>query len=120
MTAADHIPEKRTFTSGEWIKVEDIAHARSGDKGDMVNIAFIAHHPEYHQLLKQLITPNILAEWFKGWTEGPFEVWSVPGVSAINCLIHSVLQGGGAISLRLDAQGKALGQVLLQAPLQIP
>ena len=85
----------------------------------MVNIALIAHQPEWMELLSDAVTPEVLASWFKGWTEGPFEVFEVPGIGAINCLIHNVLQGGGAVSKRLDSQGKALGQIVLDAEVEI-
>jgi len=101
------------------VRLGEIAHGRSGDKGDMVNIALIAHKPEWMELLSDAVTPKVLASWFKGWTEGPFEVFEVPGIGAINCLIHNVLQGGGAVSKRLDSQGKALGQIVLNAEVEI-
>ena len=113
-------PKQSNFKSGQTIKLGDLAFARSGDKGDMVNIALIAHHTEDAHWLEKTITPTLLAEWFEGWSEGPFEVWPVPGVGAVNCLIHRVLQGGGAVARRLDAQGKALGQAVLQANITLP
>jgi len=101
------------------IKLGDLVHARSGDKGDNINIALICHKREWLPLLESAITPELLAEWFKGWSDGPFEVFPVYGVGAVNCLIHNVLQGGGTVSRRMDAQGKALGQILLGADLKV-
>lgn len=101
------------------IKLGDLVHGRSGDKGDNINIALICHKREWLPLLESVITPELLAKWFKGWSEGPFEVFPVHGVGAVNCLIHNVLQGGGTVSKRIDAQGKSLGQIILNANINI-
>jgi hypothetical protein len=101
------------------VYLRDLAHARSGDKGDLVNIALIAHDEEAFEILKQGITTEILKSWFEGWTEGPFEIYSIESIHSLNCVIHNVLQGGGTTSRRLDAQGKALGQALLQAWIEV-
>ena len=98
-----------------WIPLSRLAHGRSGDKGDLVNIGLIAHDPAWLPLLIDAVTPERLAEWFAGWTDGPFRVYPVPGVGGINCILHRILQGGGTVCHRLDAQGKALGQVVLGA-----
>ena len=103
----------------ERVKLSTIAHGRSGDKGDMVNIALIAHRKEWMQFLVDCVTPEWLAEIFADMVEGHIEVHSVPGVGGINCLLHGALQGGGTIALRKDAQGKMMGQVLLQADIEI-
>jgi hypothetical protein len=104
---------KQTITLGQ------LVHSRSGDKGNHVNIALICHKKEWLPLLQKTITPEILANWFEGWSNGPFEVFSVAGVGAVNCMIHNVLQGGGTVAKRLDAQGKAIGQVILDAKIVI-
>ena len=101
------------------IKLSELVHGRSGDKGDKINIALICHKRQWLPLLESVITPELLAKWFKGWSEGPFEVFPVYGVGAVNCLIHNVLQGGGTVSKRIDAQGKAVGQVLLVVEINI-
>ena len=101
------------------IKLGQLVHGRSGDKGDNVNIALICHKKEWLPLLESTITPRLLAKWFKGWSDGPFEVYPVYGIGAVNCLIHNVLQGGGTVSKRLDAQGKALGQIILNTDIKI-
>ncbi|HIF91103.1 MAG TPA: hypothetical protein EYQ58_06180 [Candidatus Poseidoniales archaeon] len=101
------------------IKLSELVHGRSGDKGDKINIALICHKRQWLPLLESVITPELLAKWFKGWSEGPFEVFPVCGVGAVNCLIHNVLQGGGTVSKRIDAQGKAVGQVLLGVEIAI-
>jgi hypothetical protein len=101
------------------IKLGDLVHGRSGDKGNKINIALICHQKQWLPLLESVITPKLLAKWFKGWSEGPFEVFSVDGVGAVNCLIHNVLQGGGTVSKRIDAQGKSLGQIILNVNIKI-
>ncbi len=101
-----------------WIPLENLAHGRSGDKGDSFNIGLIAHQKEWLPLLENAITPEILQEWFGDSVSGEIKVWSLPGIGALNCLFRGALGGGGTTSLMLDAQGKTWGQSLLR--LRVP
>ena len=101
------------------VPLSTIAHGRSGDKGNHVNIGLIAHQMEWFPLLKQCITPHWLKSIFSDMTRGDVEVFPVPGIGGINCVMKESLQGGGTVSLRKDAQGKMLGQVILQAEIRI-
>ena len=108
-----------SMTNKVRIPLSSIAHGRSGDKGDMVNIGLIAHRKEWFPLIQKYVTPEWLKIIFEGMVSGEIEVHPVPGIGAINCILNGALQGGGTVALRKDAQGKMMGQVILQAEIEI-
>jgi hypothetical protein len=91
-----------------------MALARSGDKGDSANIAIIARHPAYVEVLRREVTVERLAEHFRYLVHGPIERFEAPGLHAFNFLLQNALGGGGMASLRIDPQGKAYGQMALE------
>jgi hypothetical protein len=97
-----------------WIPLSDLAHGRSGDKGDAFNIGLIAHQKNWIELLENAVTPELLGEWYGNSVSGLISVWPMPGIGAINCLLQGGLGGGGTTSLMLDAQGKIWGQSILR------
>lgn len=97
-----------------------IAHGRSGDKGDDCNIAVIARHPDFLPILRERLTPEVVAARFAHLMTGKVERFEVPGVHAYNFLLHEALGGGGMASLRNDPQGKSYAQILLALPIQVP
>lgn len=95
----------------------DIAWAHSGDKGDMVNIGVAARRPEdYAQLLEEL-TPDRVKAHFADICLGEVRCHPLPNLDAVNIVMTQVLDGGPTRSLRLDPQGKALGDALLLMPI---
>lgn len=100
--------------------LEDLAWARSGDKGDSANIGVIARHPAYVPYIWAALTPERIAEVFKDQTPGEIERFFLPGSHSMNILMHNAIGGGGIASLRNDAQGKGFAQKLLSVPVQIP
>jgi len=100
------------------VRVGELAHARSGDKGDTANIGVIAYTPEAWEWLRRELTPEVVAHHFRAVGQGRVERFELENLFALNFVLHDVLGGGGSRSLRVDAQGKALGQAILQ--LQIP
>ena len=102
------------------VKLLQIAHARSGDKGDTANIGLIALKPEFYPILAQEVTCERVKEHFKGICEGPVECFELPNLNALNFLLHNSLGGGGTLSLRTDAQGKTLSAALLRMEIEIP
>jgi hypothetical protein len=92
----------------------ELAHARSGDKGDTANIGLIALKPEYYPLLVRQVTAARVARHLRGLVTGPVERYELPNLSALNFVLHGALDGGGTISLRTDAQGKVLSTALLR------
>ncbi len=101
------------------IRLLDIAHARSGDKGDTGNVGVIARRQEYYPLLKKYLTVERVGEHFRGIALGPVERFELPNLCALNFLLHHALGGGGTRSLKNDAQGKTLSSVMLKMELDI-
>jgi hypothetical protein len=107
---------------GDWIEVplEQLAYARSGDKGNNANIGIIARKPEYLSLLSEQLTAQAVDDYFAHLVEGDVERFEVPGLNAFNFLMTEALGGGGTASVRVDAQGKAYGQMLLSMAIKVP
>jgi len=101
------------------IQLYQIAHARSGDKGDTGNVGVIARKPEYYPLLVKYLTEERVQQHFKGICLGKVERFELPNIEALNFLLHNSLGGGGTKSLKNDAQGKILSSVMLRMELEI-
>lgn len=102
------------------IRLVDIAHARSGDKGDTANVGLIAIEPRWYELLAQTVTRERVGEHFRGMIDGPVERFELPNLNALNFLLHGALDGGGTLSLKTDAQGKVYSTALLRMVLDVP
>jgi hypothetical protein len=101
------------------VRLIDIAHARSGDKGDTANVGVIARRAEYYPLLVKYLTIERIKKHFEGIALGDVERFELPNLMALNFLLHRALGGGGTVSLKLDAQGKTLGSAMLRLELDI-
>ena len=97
----------------------DLAHARSGDKGDTANVGLIARKPEFYPVLVKEVTAARVARHFKGMITGPVERFELPNLKALNFLLHGALDGGGTISLKTDAQGKVFSTALLRMEIDV-
>lgn len=97
----------------------EIAHARSGDKGDTANVGLVARKPEYYPILVTQVTAARVARHFKGMITGPVERFELPNLHALNFLLHGALDGGGTISLKTDAQGKVFSTALLRLAVEV-
>lgn len=95
------------------IPLARIAHARSGDKGDLSNVGVIAREDRYYPILLREVTPERVKAHFGDLVRGRVERFELPNLSALNFLLYEALDGGGTISLRIDAQGKTFGAALL-------
>ncbi|MDQ6770628.1 MAG: hypothetical protein M3Z54_11655 [Gemmatimonadota bacterium] len=102
------------------VRLLDIAHARSGDKGDTANVGVIALEPRWYDVLEKFVTRNKVAEHFRGIVEGEVERYELPNLNALNFLLHGALDGGGTLSLKTDAQGKVFSTALLRMILDVP
>jgi hypothetical protein len=102
------------------VRLVDVAHARSGDKGDTANVGLIALRPQWYELLAQQVTRERVAEHFRGMIEGEVERYELPNLNALNFLLHGALDGGGTLSLKTDAQGKVYSTALLRMTLDVP
>ena len=103
------------------VPLEDLAWGRSGDKGDKANIGIIARKPEYLPWIAAKLTADYVGDRFAHFmTEPGIDRYYMPGLPALNFLLHNALGGGGIASLRNDPQAKAYAQVLLDTPIAIP
>ena len=101
------------------VRLVDIAHARSGDKGDTANVGVIALKPEWFPLLERELTEKRVSDHFKGMITGDVQRYVLPNLRALNFLLHGALDGGGTLSLKTDAQGKVYSTALLRMVLDV-
>lgn len=102
------------------VQLVDIAHARSGDKGDTANVGVIALEPRWYEVLSKFVTREAVARHFDGLIDGDVERFELPNLKALNFLLHGALDGGGTLSLKTDAQGKVYSTALLRMAIDVP
>ena len=102
------------------VRLVDLAHARSGDKGDMANVGVIALTPEWYDLLAGELTLERVKRHFAGVITGDVQRYELPNLHAINFLLQGALDGGGTMSLKMDAQGKVFSTAMLRMVLDVP
>jgi hypothetical protein len=102
------------------VRLVDIAHARSGDKGVTANVGVIALEPQWYDLLVRELTVERVTDHFRGMIDGPVQRYELPNLRALNFLLHGALDGGGTLSLKTDAQGKVYSTALLRMVLDVP
>jgi len=101
------------------IQLTQLAHARSGDKGDTANVGLVALRDEFYPLLAREVTAKRVKEHFKGICHGEVERYELPNLGALNFLLHESLGGGGTLSLMTDAQGKTFSTALLRMQIEV-
>jgi hypothetical protein len=101
------------------VRLGDIAYARSGDKGAGANVGVIARKPAAYEQIRRHLTAELVEIFFKPLGVGKVVRYELPNLGALNFVLPDILDGGGSLSLRVDAQGKALGQALLELTLEI-
>ncbi|MDP1834500.1 MAG: hypothetical protein Q8K75_01095 [Chlamydiales bacterium] len=101
------------------IALEEIAYARSGDKGNSANIGVIAYTAAGYEVLKQRLSSDEVKRFFAALEPSKVVRYEMANLWALNFVLYDVLAGGGSRSLRLDSQGKALGQAILNLSLSI-
>jgi hypothetical protein len=102
------------------VRLLDIAHARSGDKGDTANVGLIALRPEWYGVLAEYVTKDRVTSHFAGMISGSVDRFELPNLGALNFLLHGALDGGGTLSLKTDAQGKVYSTALLRMVIDVP
>ena len=102
------------------VRLFDLCHGRSGDKGDTANVGIIARKPEYYPVIRDHLTAEVVKAHFGDLVLGPVERFELPNLGALNFLLHQALGGGGTRSLKNDAQGKTMAAALLRMELEIP
>lgn len=120
---SEQSPGKPASATDTTVRLVDLAWARSGDKGDHSNIGVIARDQEFVPFIEAALTEEAVAEWMAHTLNpktGRVTRWSLPGLHAFNFLLEHSLGGGGIASLRIDPQGKAFAQQLLEFPVPVP
>lgn len=116
---------KSAVYQGDEIEVPliKIAHARSGDKGNHSNIGVIARKADYLPWIRAALTEQSVASYMQHVLDaekGRVFRYELPGLNALNFMLENALGGGGVASLRIDPQGKAFAQQLLDMPVKVP
>ncbi len=101
------------------VRLIEIAHARSGDKGDTANVGLIALDDRHYPALLREVTSERVKRHFGTLCKGPVKRFELPNIGALNFLLDGALGGGGTLSLRADAQGKTLGAALLRMEIEV-
>ena len=102
------------------IQLRQLAHARSGDKGDTANVGLIALRDQFYSIIEREVTAARVKNHFAGICNGDVERFELPNLGALNFLLHHSLGGGGTLSLMTDAQGKTFSTALLRMEIEIP
>jgi hypothetical protein len=102
------------------VKLQHLAHTRSGDKGDTSNVMVIAYEPEFYPLLKTQLTAERFKRFYAGTVKGPVDRYAVDGIGALNFVAQGALGGGVSRSLCLDNYGKALAAAVLGYEIEVP
>ncbi|GAB3677107.1 AtuA-related protein [Salinisphaera aquimarina] len=102
------------------VTVRELAHSRSGDKGNTSNIAVIVYHRAAYALLAEQLTADRVRAHFEGVIEGEVVRYDVPGLGVFNFVCEGALGGGVSRSLRLDNYGKTLASGVLPIEIELP
>lgn len=100
------------------LRLIDICHARSGDKGDASDISLFANDDAAWELIRRHVTRERVEDYFRTVSRGPVERWEVPNVQALKFLVHGALGGGAPRSLRSDNLGKTFAAALLRMEIE--
>ena len=100
------------------MRVVDLAHGRSGDKGDVCNVGLVAYDDDGYQVLCREVTAERVAEHFGDLVKGTVTRYELPGIKALNFVLTGALDGGGTMSLRSDHLGKAMYAWLLRMEIE--
>ncbi len=99
------------------MKLWDIAHTRTGDKGNISNISLIVFDNKDFQLIKEKITATVVKQWYGDQVKGEVIRYELPLLGALNFVLYDALGGGVTSSTALDKHGKTLGAYLLEMPI---
>ena len=102
------------------IYLNDIAHGRSGDKGDTSNVCEYARKPEYYKIIERDVTPEALKAYFGDMVKGTVTRYEVPSLNGFNFVMKHALGGGATHSLRLDSLGKSMGSAFMRMKIDYP
>src|SRR6516162_3993901 len=108
------------MTKIDTVPLSDLAHGRSGDKGNHANIAVIAYTEEGYAWLRDYLSAEQVAHYFAPMGPSRVDRFEAPNLLALNFLLYDILAGGASQSLRIDSQGKTLALTLLRMPVEKP
>jgi len=100
--------------------LREIAHARSGDKGNLATLSVIAYDIRDFPAIERAVTAEAVRRYYEGIVSGEVERYVLPHLGALNFVLHNALAGGVTRSLALDAHGKCLGSAILSLPIDVP
>ncbi len=100
------------------MKLREIAHSRTGDKGNIANISLIAYDMEHYPMLQEQVTAERVKAWFRELVQGEVVRYELPSIGALNFVLIDALGGGVTRSLALDRHGKSLSSVLLEMEIE--
>lgn len=107
-------------TTTRTVRLGELAHARSGDKGNRANVGVVARDAPCYDWIKAHLTESAVADFLRPLGIGSVRRYDLPQLFALNFVIDDALGGGASRSLRFDTQGKALGVTLLELRLPVP
>lgn len=102
------------------MKLREIAHSRTGDKGNISSISLIAYDDADYELLAREVTVDRVKTWFESIVSGEVTRYEVPSLGALNFVLTGALGGGVTRSLALDMHGKCLSSILLEMEIEKP
>ena len=105
---------------GERIRLRQICHSRSGDKGDIANVGLVVYEQSHYDWVRERVTAEAVSEHFRPIAPGPVERHELPKIGALNFVIHNALGGGVSHSLKIDAHGKGFSAILLEMEIDAP
>ncbi len=102
------------------IPLREVAHARSGDKGDTSNVGVIAYDPADYELLREQVTVERVRAVYRGLVLGEVTRYELPNIGALNFVLTKALHGGVTVSLSLDPHGKTRSSAILDLEIVVP
>lgn len=102
------------------MQLRNVAHVRSGDKGDTACISVLAYSSELYELLREQLSADQFKAFYNGVITGPVTRYEAPGLDALQFVAEGALGGGVSRSLCLDNYGKALCSAILAYPIEVP
>lgn len=102
------------------VKLREIAHARTGEKGDTVNLSVIAYREEDYELIEKQVTVASVRDLYGSITKGETRRYEVPSIGALNFVLEGALEGGRSRNLVFEESGKALSSLILTIDIEVP
>ena len=101
------------------VYLNQIAHGRSGDKGDTSNVCIFARKPEYYEIIRREVTVEKVRAHFGDMVKGEITRYEVPTLNGFNFVMKHALGGGATMSLRLDSLGKSMGSAVMRLKIHV-